>query len=100
MLVELMVCTCQTSRFTYFLALTVLYNVLETLYSAYFFIGLTAYIFALLSYLPFIVSLARMAWKDTENRRLIFFRTSIRLWLAVIAIDCWVVFNLAADVDE
>ena len=100
MIVELAICTCQTSRFTYLLALTVLYNVIETMYSAYFFIGLTAYAFVLLSYFPFIVSLARMAWRDTENRRLIFYRTCIRLWMAALAIDVWIVFNLAADIDE
>lgn len=82
------------------LALTVLYSVFETLYTAYFFIGMTAYLFALLSYLPYIVSLARMLWRDTENRRLIFYRNCIRLWLAALAIDLWVIFNLKVDVDE
>ena len=100
MILELMVCSCNTSRFTYFVALTVLYNVIESLYTAYFFIGLTAYIFALISYLPFIVSLVRMAWRDTENRRLIFYRTGIRLWMVALAIDVWVIFNLESDVDE
>ena len=100
MVFELIFCTCQTSRITYFLALTVLYNVIETLYSAYYYIGMTAYIFVLISYLPFIISLLRMACRDTENRRLIFYRTSLRLWMAALAIDIWVLISLNADIDE
>ena len=100
MMLELMICTCQTSRFSYLLALTVLYNVIESLYHAFFFIGLLAHIFAFISYLPFIISLARMAWRDSENRRLIFYRASIRLWMLALAIDVWVLINLEADIDE
>ena len=100
MILELMICTCQTSRFTYLLALTVLYNVFESLYQALFFFGLVAHIFAFISYLPFVISLARMAWRDSENRRLIFYRTSLRLWMLALAIDLWVLVNLEGDIDE
>ena len=100
MMLELMICTCQTSRFSYLLALTVLYNVIESLYHAFFFIGLLAHVFAFISYLPFIISLARMAWRDSENRRLIFYRACIRLWMLALAIDVWVLINLEADIDE
>ena len=100
MILELMICTCQTSRFTYLLALTVLYNVIESLYSALFFLGLVAHLFCFISYLPFIISLARMAWRDSENRRLIFYRTTLRLWMLALAIDIWVLINLEGDIDE
>ena len=100
LVVELMVCMCQTSRFTYLLALNVLYNVTETLYTAYYAIGLLAYVFALLSYLPYIVSLLRMIWRDTETTRLIFSRNCIRLWMFVVAIDAWITFNVAMDVND
>ena len=100
MMLELMICTCQTSRFSYLLALTVLYHVIESLYSALFFLGLVAHLFVFISYLPFIVSLMRMAWRDTENRRLIFYRNSVRLWMLAFAIDIWVLINLDADIDE
>lgn len=100
MMVELMICTCQTSRFTYFLALNVLYNIVETLYTAYYAIGFTAYMFALISYLPFIASFVRMAWRDTETRRLIFYRNCINLWLMTAMIDLWIVCNLFTQIDE
>ena len=95
-----MICTCQTSRFTYFLALNVLYNIVETLYTAYYAIGFTAYMFALISYLPFIASFVRMAWRDTETRRLIFYRNCINLWLMTAMIDLWIVCNLFTQIDE
>jgi len=100
MLVELLMCTCQTSRFTYFLAFNVLYNVVETLYTAYYAIGFLAYIVALISYLPFIVSLTRMTWHDSETRRLIFYRNCFRLWMLTLAIDIWVIANLEAQINE
>ena len=62
MFLELLIFTCRSSRFTYCLALNVLYSVLETHYVAFYGWGMLAYTFALLGYLPFVLSLARMAW--------------------------------------
>ena len=73
---------------------------LETLYTAYYTIGLLAYIIALVSYLPFIVSLVRMACRDTETRRLIFYRNCFRLWVFVLCIDLWTVACIEASIDE
>jgi len=98
MILEICICIGSMSRFTYFLALNVLYNVVETLYRAYFTIGLLAYVFALISYLPFIVSLLRMAWHDSETRRLVFYRSVIRIWMLALAIDAWVVLNTMTNV--
>ena len=100
MLIELVICTCQTSRITYLLALNVLWNVLETLYTAYYAIGLLAYTLALISYLPFIVSFLRMICRDTETRRMIFYRACWRLWLLTLFIDLWTFVNIEANVDE
>jgi len=100
MILEMCICICSISRFTYFLALNVLYCVVETLYQAYFTLGLLAYIFALISYLPFIVSLLRMVWRDSETRRLVFYRSVIRIWMIALAIDSWVVLNTMTSVDE
>ena len=100
MVLELLICVCQTSRLTYFLSFSCLVSVLETLYTAYYAIGLLAYSVALISHLPFIVSLLRMLYRDTEARRLIFYRTCCRLWVFTFAIDMWVFLNVAANVDE
>mmetsp|Transcript_2387 Transcript_2387/g.3032 ORF Transcript_2387/g.3032 Transcript_2387/m.3032 type:complete len:269 (+) Transcript_2387:111-917(+) len=100
MLIELIICTCQTSRITYFLALNVLWSILETLYTSYYAIGLLAYSLALISYLPFIVSLVRMACRDTETRRMIFYRACWRLWLFTLFIDLWTFVTIEANVDE
>ena len=72
----------------------------ETLYTAYYAIGFLAYIVALISYLPFIVSLTRMMWYDSESRRLIFYRNCFRLWMMTLAIDAWIFFNLQVEIDE
>ncbi len=74
MIIELILCSCQASRFTYLIGLNMLYSLLETLYTAYYSIGLLAYIFALITYLPLALSFVRMAWHDSETRRLIFYR--------------------------
>ena len=100
MLIELIICSCTTSRVTYLLALNVLYRLIETLYTSYYAIGLFTYIFALISYLPFIVSLIRMAWRDSETRRLIFYRSCYRLWMFTLAIDCWIYLNLIGSTDD
>ena len=100
MIAELLICTCETSRFTYFLALNVLYNIIETLYTAYYAIGFTTYLFALISYLPFITGIVRMAWRDTETRRLIFYRACRRTWLFAAGVDMWVATYILAEVDH
>ena len=100
MILEICICICSISRFTYFLALYVLYSIVETLYMSYFTIGLLAYIFALISYLPFIVSLLRMAWRDSETRRLVFYRSVIRIWMIALAVDAWVVLSTLTSVEE
>ena len=100
MLVELLICTYQSSYVTYFLALNMLWSIMETLYTAYYAIGLLAYVVALLSYLPFIVSLIRMACRDTETRRLIFYRNCWRLWVFCLCIDLWTFATIEGSVDE
>lgn len=97
---EMFICMCQSSRLTYVLALNCMVGVLETLYTAYYAIGLLAYTVALISYLPFIVSLVRMAWHDSETRRLVFYRNSFNLWMMTLAIDIWILVNLEANIDE
>ena len=94
MIVELAICLCQTSRLTYVLIFNALITILETLYTAYFAIGILAYFVAFLSHLPFIVSLVRMLYRDTENRRRIFYRNCYKLWLFALAVDLFVFFNL------
>ena len=98
LLIEFLLCTCQTGRLTYFFALNGLYQVLQTLYNAYYALGFFAYVFALISYLPFTHSFLRMVWRDSETRRLIFYRNCIRMWMFTVAIDVWVFFNLVPDV--
>ena len=100
MIIELIICCCQASRFTYLLGLNVLYGMFETLYTAYYAIGLLAYIFAFISYLPLAVSFLRMAMHDTETRRLIFYRACLRMWLVAFLLDLWVLFNLNPAVEE
>ena len=100
MLIELIICTWNTSYLTYFLALNMLWSVLETLYTAYYAIGLLAYIIALLSYAPFIVSLIRMACRDTETRRLIFYQNCWRLWIFCLCVDIWTFVHIEARADE
>lgn len=100
LLLEMLICMCQSSRLTYVLALNCMVGVLETLYTAYYAIGLLAYSVALISYLPFIVSFVRMAWHDSETRRLVFYRNSFYLWMMTLAIDIWIIFNLEANIDE
>ena len=85
---------------TYFLALNVLYNVVETLYTAYYAIGLFIYVFTLVSYIPFLMSFMRMLKRDNETRRLIFYRSSRRLWLVMAGIDLWILSNVIPDVVE
>jgi len=77
-----------------------LITILETLYTAYFAIGILAYLMALLSHLPFIMSLMRMLYRDSENRRRVFYRNCYKLWLFALAIDLFVFFNLEPSVDE
>lgn len=71
---------------------------MQTLYNAYYAMGFFAYVFALIGYLPFTHSFIRMMWRDSETRRLIFFRNCVRMWLFALAIDIWVFFNLVPDV--
>ena len=97
---ELLLRTCRTSRLTYFVSINVCYNILETLYQAYYTIGLLAYIFALVSYLPFVMSYGRMIWRDSESRRFIFYRVCMKIWLMGLAFDCWVFMFTMADVEE
>lgn len=100
MLLELLICTCNTSYATYFIALNTLWEILETLYTAYYAIGLLAYIVALISYLPFIVSLVRMACRDTETRRLIFYRNCWRMWVFCFLIDLWTIVTIQGSIDD
>jgi len=41
-----------------------------------------------------------MAWRDTETRRLVFYRSCIRLWLFTAMIDIWIVSNVVTQIDE
>lgn len=102
MIIELIVFTgCKTSHFIYFVAINMLWSpVFETMYTAYYAIGLLAYVVALISYLPFIVSLLRMAYRDTETRRLIFYRNCWRLWVWTLGIDLWTFLSIEASLDE
>ena len=77
-----------------------LYNVLETMYMAYYAIGFWIYLFTLISYLPFIVSFIRMLMRDSETSRLIFYRNSKRLWYFIAAVDFWNFVNLVPDIIE
>ena len=98
LLIEFLLCTCQSGRLTYFFALNGLYRTLNTLYNAYYALGFFAFVFALISYLPFTHSFIRMAWRDSETRRLIFYRNCIRMWFFTMGIDVWIFFNLVPDV--
>lgn len=60
-------------------------------------IGIFAFTITLLIYLPFLVSMLRMAWRDTETRRMIFYKNCIRLYSIVLLIDIWVMFVLTPD---
>lgn len=73
---------------------------MHTLYDAYFALGLFTYVVALISYLPFVSSFVRMGWRDSETRRLIFYRNCVRFWMLSIAIDVWVFFNIVPDVHD
>lgn len=94
---EFVVQLINTSRLTYLFASAILYHIAQSLYSAYSAIGAAAFVVTLLIYLPFVVSLARMAWRDTETRRLIFFRNCVKLWLVALLIDVWVTTALDAE---
>ena len=72
----------------------------ETLYTAYYAIGLLAYVFALISYAPFIVSFLRMAWRDSETRRMIFLRACNRLWAIAFLIDGWCLLTLEPNLEQ
>ena len=100
MVLHIIVFFCETQRTTYFLALNVLYNILETLYMSYYAIGFSIYIFTLISYLPFILSLLRMLKRDTETRRLIFYRSNVQLWFMIAAIDLWNLLDIVPDIIE
>ncbi len=82
------------------MALNALFSVLETLYTAYYAIGLLAYLVALISHMPFILSFVRILWRDTENRRHIFYHNCYRLWLISFLIDFYVFFHLEPNVNE
>lgn len=100
MVAELIACFGSLTRLLYFFAITATYNIAETLYQAYFTLGLLAYLLALLGYLPFLVSLLRMTWRDTESRRLIFYRSCLRMYWMVAAIDTWLIFNTLPETSE
>lgn len=74
MIIELILCSCKASTFTYLLGLNILYSLFETLYTAYYAFGLLAYVFALVTYLPFGLSFVRVAWHDSEARRYLFYK--------------------------
>ena len=93
-----MLCMCNSGRLTYFFALNGIYQIIQTLYTAYYAIGLFTYLIALISYLPYTLSFIRLAWRDSETRRLIFYRNCLRIWMFAIAIDAWVILNLIPDV--
>lgn len=98
LLAEFLLCMCNSGRLTYFFALNGLYQILQTLYTAYYAIGLFTYLIALISYLPYTLSFLRLAWRDSETRRLIFYRNCLRIWILAMAIDAWVILNLIPDV--
>ena len=98
LLAEFLLCMCNSGRLTYFFALNGLYQIIQTLYTAYYAIGLFTYLVALISYLPYTLSFLRLAWRDSETRRLIFYRNCLRIWMLSIAIDAWVILNLIPDV--
>ena len=100
MVLHIIVFFCETQRTTCFLALNVLYNVVETLYMSYYAIGFSIYIFTLISYLPFLLSFLRMLKRDTETRRLIFYRSNVQLWFMIAAIDLWNLLNIVPDIIE
>lgn len=50
-----------------------------------------------MGHLPFLVSLLRMWWKDSESTRLVFYKTSLKTCALVVLIDIWCVFNLTPN---
>jgi len=74
LLVEFLLFSCQASRLTHFFALTGLYQILQTVYVVWIYLGCFASTFSLIGYLPFLLSFVRMWWRDSEARRLIFYR--------------------------
>lgn len=78
----------------YVVSCSCLYHAARTLYEAYYAVGAMAFVFALIGYVPFVVSLARMAWRDTETRRMIFYKNCMRLWGLIIYVDLWVTFAI------
>ena len=85
---------------TYSFALYGIYQVLHTLYNAYFALGFFTYVVALISYLPYMQSFIRMVWHDSETRRMIFYRNVLRFWMLTLAIDGWVFFNIVPETRE
>ena len=41
-----------------------------------------------------------MVWRDSDTRRLIFYRNVLRFWMLTMAIDCWVFFNIVPETRE
>lgn len=39
-----------------------------------------------------------MIWRDSETRRLIFYRSCFRMWIFVIIIDLWVLVSLEPEI--
>lgn len=100
MMVELFALFGSMTRLLYFFALAATYNIAEALYHAYFGLGMLAYLVALLGYLPFLISLFRMTWRDTEARRLIFYHNCLKLYGLVAAIDLWVCLSTSTKTTE
>lgn len=78
-----------TTRALYLCLLSVLYQLIETLYLAYTTLNMLAFWVVILGYTPFIVSLLRMWWHDTERRRLILYHSFYLTCTLSFFIDAW-----------
>lgn len=77
------------SRCVYLCMLSVLYQVVETLHLAYTTFNMLAFWIVLIGYTPFMVSLLRVGWRDSQKRRLILFRTFYKTCFLSFFVDAW-----------
>lgn len=98
--IEVFACLCSMSRLFHFFALNATISIAETIYRAYFTLGLLTYAVALLGYVPFLVSLARMTWYDSESRRLIFYRSCLKLYVLIVGLDMWAALSTTTNTTE